>query len=260
MPLMGEGHLPLVYIPDGAGRYIKAPVLTTTQRDALTAKEGMVIFNSTTDQLEEYDGATWQAVGQVILDTHTATLNAHIQDVKQIMLAGQYIPLPTLVGSSSATLAANNLYALLFYVPRDLSVDRLAISVKTGAASSAARLGIYRDAGSLTPTGTGNLVKDAGTVDTSSAAVVAATISPNLALTKGYYWFALITNGTPTLYVPSFTSTLPLGILASALNDAYAGYTVSQTYGALPSNFPASPTLTLTGSLPGIMARVASLD
>lgn len=61
------------------GLYIakKVPVLSTTQRDLLIAVEGMLIFNSTTDQLEEYDGATWQAVGQVILDTHAALTATH---------------------------------------------------------------------------------------------------------------------------------------------------------------------------------------
>lgn len=77
MPRMGKGYLPLLYIPDGAGRYVKLPVLTTTQRNALTGVEGMIIFNSTTDQLEEYDGAVWEAVGQVILTTHAALTIAH---------------------------------------------------------------------------------------------------------------------------------------------------------------------------------------
>jgi len=83
MPKMGEGYLPLLYIPDGAGRYVKCPVLTTTQRDALTGVEGMIIFNSTTDQLEEYDGATWEAVGQVILDTHAALFGLHNRVVRK---------------------------------------------------------------------------------------------------------------------------------------------------------------------------------
>ena len=38
------------------------PVLTTTQRDALTAVEGMIIFNTTTNKLNFYTGAAWEAV------------------------------------------------------------------------------------------------------------------------------------------------------------------------------------------------------
>jgi len=63
MPEMGMDTFVRVRLTGGDGSYILAPVLTTTQRDALTGEEGMVIFNSTTDQLEEYDGSTWQAVG-----------------------------------------------------------------------------------------------------------------------------------------------------------------------------------------------------
>lgn len=44
--------------------------LTTTQRDALTPDTGAVIWNSTTTQLEYYNGSTWEAV-----DTDTGLLN-----------------------------------------------------------------------------------------------------------------------------------------------------------------------------------------
>jgi len=37
--------------------------LTTTERDALTPTEGMGIFNTTTLQLENYDGTSWTAMG-----------------------------------------------------------------------------------------------------------------------------------------------------------------------------------------------------
>lgn len=37
------------------------PRMTTTQRDAITATAGLVIFNTTTTKMECYDGSTWQA-------------------------------------------------------------------------------------------------------------------------------------------------------------------------------------------------------
>ncbi len=40
------------------------PVITTTQRDALTATKGMLVYNSTTDLLNYYDGA-WKVVATV---------------------------------------------------------------------------------------------------------------------------------------------------------------------------------------------------
>jgi hypothetical protein len=37
------------------------PRMTTTQRDAITAVAGLLIFNTTTTKMECYDGTTWQA-------------------------------------------------------------------------------------------------------------------------------------------------------------------------------------------------------
>lgn len=50
-------------ISDGAGHYLQVPQLTTTERDNLTAVKGMVIYNSTTDQFEIYEGTAWKTMG-----------------------------------------------------------------------------------------------------------------------------------------------------------------------------------------------------
>ena len=42
--------------------YLRVPSLTTTQRTALTPVNGMVIYNSTTAQLETYENSIWEAV------------------------------------------------------------------------------------------------------------------------------------------------------------------------------------------------------
>ena len=41
------------------------PVITTTERDALTVSAGALIFNTTSTQLEIYNGTTWVGVGAV---------------------------------------------------------------------------------------------------------------------------------------------------------------------------------------------------
>ena len=51
---------------NGTTGFLKLPVLTTTERNALTAAAGMVIFNSTTNRPEFYIGApdnTWLSLG-----------------------------------------------------------------------------------------------------------------------------------------------------------------------------------------------------
>jgi len=46
-------------IMSGAGKKLKLPVATTTQRDALTAATGDVLFNSSTTSFQGYNGSAW---------------------------------------------------------------------------------------------------------------------------------------------------------------------------------------------------------
>lgn len=41
------------------GTELKVPTLTTSERDALTATNGMVIYNTTTSKLQVYASSTW---------------------------------------------------------------------------------------------------------------------------------------------------------------------------------------------------------
>ena len=47
----------------GTTRGLRLPVLTTTQRDAISSPaEGLLIYNTTTNKLNFYTGAAWEAV------------------------------------------------------------------------------------------------------------------------------------------------------------------------------------------------------
>jgi hypothetical protein len=72
MPRIGTDEFPRVIINDGAGHYLKLPSLTTAQRNALTAAEGMTIFNSTTNQVEVCIDSTWRSVNYTALAAHAA--------------------------------------------------------------------------------------------------------------------------------------------------------------------------------------------
>jgi len=50
-----------VIIRNGAGHYLQLPSLTTTQRNALTPVVGMMIYNSTTSQVNAYEDSAWVA-------------------------------------------------------------------------------------------------------------------------------------------------------------------------------------------------------
>lgn len=100
-------------------------------------------------------------------------------------------PLPPLKvggyrGAAGASVAASRPSGFLNFSPvvvAGMTVDRLAVEVTTGAASSVMRLGIYSDDGDGFP---GDLLAETADLDTSTTGVKAGTIS--LAISGGLYW------------------------------------------------------------------------
>ena len=285
MPRFGANVKPYLRILSGSGHYLFLPVLTTAQRDALSPARGWHIYNSTTEQVESYNGSSWVAVGKVYgdatflplaggaltgdvtvasgktidgvdLSVHAADITAHMTDLLQILRTGQY--LSTFAGiSSSATIAleAGKLYALPFVVVRTMTMDRLAINVQTLASSKSCRLGIYNDGTNLYP---GTRLLDAGEVSVNTTGLKEATISQQL--TKGIYWLVCLSEGIPTVYRVAVATGSILGLTATDPTTFNAGWSVSQTYGALPASFPAGGGLVLSGSQMAILARLLTLD
>lgn len=285
MTRMGSTSFPRIRIGIGAGRYIYLPVLTTTQRNLLSPAAGWLIYNSTTTQVESYNGSAWVAVGTVYgdatflplaggqlsgnitfagaqtIDTmdpsaHLADLDAHGTDIFRLRRTGEYFA-PWIVQASATTVAmvANQLYATPLIVPRTTTFDRIAVRI-TGAAAAGkkVRLGIYADGTNLYP---GALLLDAGTVNADSTGVLAITISQQL--TKGFYWLVAVSDGTPTIVVWGFHNT-PLGQTASDIALEQGEWTVAFTYAALPDPFTAGGALTSSGYGLLISLRVLSLD
>ncbi len=61
--LLGVGDVTTAQSFTAAENYLLFPRLTETERDALTAAEGMVVYNSTSKAINFYDGTAWQAGG-----------------------------------------------------------------------------------------------------------------------------------------------------------------------------------------------------
>lgn len=53
------GYVEQLIIKDGAGNFVQVPQLTTTQRDALTPVNGMIIYNSTVAKMQKYEAGAW---------------------------------------------------------------------------------------------------------------------------------------------------------------------------------------------------------
>ena len=256
MARFGTTVFPRIRIGIGAGRYIYLGVLTTTQRDALSASAGYLIYNSTTGQVEEYNGSTWRSVGQAVLTTHAAVLDAHTKNIWELMRTGEYYlsPLITSRSSSSSVLtAANQLYAMPFPIARATTWDRIAFYVNAQAGQKV-RLGIYNNGTNLTP---GTLLLDAGEVTLSGTGQQEITISQ--ALVKGLYWVALVSDGTPTLNDYNAVSHNFLG-LHSGWSANRGQWSVAHTYGALPNPFGTAGDGGEAYRISGIALRLLTLD
>lgn len=64
----------------GTTATITLPTLTTTQRDALTPANGMMIYNSTTGTLQQYSGGTWASVGTDATANASTTVAGKVEE------------------------------------------------------------------------------------------------------------------------------------------------------------------------------------
>ncbi len=185
---------------------------------------------------------------------HAADIDAHMADAYMTLRVGNYYA-GGITEGSGATMTANRLYANPVFVARTMTFDRIAIDVTTGSAG-AARLGIYNDDGTGLP---GSLVSDLGTVDTTSTALVAITISQQL--TKGWYWLAAVFDATPSITKEQLTYIVaPLGLNATTFSIQVCGFK-AHTYGSLPDPYGTMTTFVgVAGTHPFIAIRVLSLD
>lgn len=186
-----------------------------------------------------------------------ALMNTHLRDNMQFMsdsryqggfpastAKGYYWAIPGTSNSSSLTLTQDLLYFIPFWVPAPVNVDRLGFYVVTGAATSNARIAIYADGGSWSPT---TLLVDGGSfTTTTNAQQREATIT--LALGVGNYWFGLVRQGVGN---PSIGSSArqqgkyALGDTTLQPNLAVLHYGQAAVSGALPN--PASGVAVVTG-------------
>lgn len=160
--------------------------------------------------------------------------------------------------ASAGALAVDRLYAYLIKIVRPITFDRIAIQITIAAAAGKLlRLGIYNVGANLIP---GTLLLDAGAVAADAVAIKEITISQQL--TKGYWWVAAITDGTPTVVRSNGNSPvgMPLGIPAASFSGHNTSVFAVQAYGALPSTFPAYTTQGASPTCPLIPLRVLSLD
>lgn len=63
VPSSGTVTLASIITSTSPGFFSQVPRITTTQRDALNAQNGMLIYNTTTSTFQKYEDGQWQALG-----------------------------------------------------------------------------------------------------------------------------------------------------------------------------------------------------
>lgn len=227
------------------------------------------VAGSNDDFMQRKSGAwTYRTPAQVKTDLGVSSPSTAILPVA----VSDYLLLPrglangyaALSPSSSTTNSNNFVRYCPFFVDRGITIDELALHVVAGNAGASAvlRIGIFADNAGRP----GTIVADGGTASINSTGVKALALSPAVALTHGWYWFAAVTQnldtgGTnPTL---SSGSTANAGLSGAAAvqagNQPYPFLTTTGVSGAFASN----PTITMNyvnlHTIYNVYAKVSAL-
>lgn len=142
----------------------------------------------------------------------------------------------------------NTIRFVPFFIDNDVTITRLGLNVLTSApASSSCRLGIYtNDANTCQPL---NRLVDSGVIDLVTTGAKSVT-GLSVALTKGLYWLAYISNsssGTITGLGTNFILDVKGQSTIGAVG--FAGLNQTFTYGALPSSAGTLTEINSTGTI-----------
>ena len=260
-----DGDLPALAGLSGTGIAVRSAADTWVQRQVADTGNGVSVSNGTgvsgniglslnynglaalssgfapqTDKLPIHDGANKHVTVESLLGIGNAAPG---------YIANRYYTGVYNVSTSTLTTSANRLYFVPFEIRSRETWTEIGIEVTTAAAGNA-RLGIYRI--DMSTGEAGDLVLDAGTVDTSTTGLKPITISQSLDI--GFYALVAIFDATPT--VRRGNSYHPWWI--GSFSPSVAGLTSykSVTYGTLPSSAAGSIIYTGGFAAPTVWLRI----
>ena len=206
------------------------PRMTTTQRDNISSPAtGLVIYNTSTNLLNVYDGTSW---GTVMPTVDTADQGYFVGfSVFPVSLTTQ-----ELIGS------VNQVLAFQFVLPFRAIIRTITSEVTTSEASSLYAMGIYSIDGNT-------LLVDSGAISGASSGVKSVTITA-VTLEPGVYWFAQTSNATATIIHRSLNVTGLAGIINGGSQEKTILAGNASSSGVLPATL-GSLTATTT-RLPGV--------
>lgn len=191
---------------------VKLNNLTTTQRDALTPSAGMIIYNTTTGQVEKYESGSW--VGS----TGVANASSSVEGIVEIATSSE-IDNDTAIGGTGAAIA--------------ITPDQLVLSkYGTGIPSSDQKAALAGTSG--TPSSTNKYVTNDDTATSATANKVARRLAGGNITVVTESVGNNSTNAASTAYVDAATTYSILLFGGTAQTNAtinYAGYGVTDTNG-----------------------------
>lgn len=159
--------------------------------------------------------------------------------------------------TTSAAWIADRVIAYPFWVPREISIDRVGLAVVTAVASSTLRPGLYigDDVNNLPGTA---IINPSGSLDTSATGFKEVTVSATIP--SGVVWAVVQTGATATAVTRSHASVglLPLGRASGS--DVNPGLCLStgRSSADLPSSLSGTSWTVETTTVPhGVQVRVA---
>ena len=196
--------------------------LTTAQRDAISSPAtGLVIYNTTTNLLNVYDGTSWGTVMPTV-DT-----------------AGEgyfYAPYGPTAGSNTAALASNNQVRVQqFVLSFRVLVANLAFRIAAASAGGLAGVGMYdKDK---------NKLFALEGVDTTATGVKTGAVSPSVTLEPGVYYVAWTGDNTTVLFNGG-SATTPSAQILNAIAAKVGNAANTSSSGVLPATLG-----TITGAV-----------
>lgn len=150
----------------------------------------------------------------------------------RLFVATRYFTTMHMGADTTGAITQNLENAYRFEVGETRTFDRIGVEVTTGVAATTVRLGIRSSTTGGEP---GDLVVDAGTIDSSGTGFLEKTISTTL--TPGRYWVTCALQGGTGVSVRARTISDPF--VGQAVNTTYnaMGYYQSGVSGALPATF-----------------------
>jgi hypothetical protein len=142
---------------------------------------------------------------------------------------------------NNRTLTEARLYAMPHWIPRRVTIDRLAVRVGVaGGAGSVVRLGVYADSSGFPDA----LLVDAGTVASDSTGIKEATLSP-LTIGPGRVWFSCVQQGGASACTLFGTNVYPgnwRGTSGTSMDAPFVATFRASVTGALPDPFDSTRT------------------